>query len=136
MIWYRTTRTRKPPAPRLVLQILVLGVLAVIASSGILYHCFDIDIMACFPGVPICPFRAATRIPCPGCGMTRALLSLGQLKIAEAMHHNPFSVPLFLGMILCLYPGKAPSWLDHRWTGISMVILVLGVWFWRLKGAL
>jgi len=36
-----------------------------------------------------CPFLFFLGIPCPGCGMTRALLSLLRLDFAAAFHYHP-----------------------------------------------
>lgn len=51
-------------------------------------------------GLPICPTAAIFRVPCPGCGLTRATLALahGDLHLATAF--NPIAVvvcPLFVG---------------------------------------
>lgn len=50
-------------------------------------------------GVPICLFRAISGLPCPGCGLTRALSSLIQGNPAAAFSYHPFAfivLPLFL----------------------------------------
>ena len=46
-------------------------------------------------GVPslLCPFKAATGLPCVTCGSTRALLALGRGEASVAFVLNPF-VPL------------------------------------------
>ena len=36
-----------------------------------------------------CPFYAITGIPCPGCGMTRALLSALRMESRPALPWNP-----------------------------------------------
>ena len=49
-------------------------------------------------GVPVCLFRALTGLPCPGCGLTRALSSLIQGHPAAAFSYHPFAfivLPLF-----------------------------------------
>ena len=49
-------------------------------------------------GVPVCLFRAMTGLPCPGCGLTRALSSLIQGHPAAAFSYHPFAflvLPLF-----------------------------------------
>lgn len=38
-----------------------------------------------------CPVRALTGVPCPGCGMTRALLALGRGDVGEALALHPLS---------------------------------------------
>ena len=58
-----------------------------------------------------CPIRALLGIPCPGCGMTRALLCLLRLDFAAAFsYHKMFwSVPLLYLCFLCdgrLFPQK------------------------------
>lgn len=50
-------------------------------------------------GVPVCLFRALSGLPCPGCGLTRALSSLIQGHPAAAFSYHPFAfivLPLFL----------------------------------------
>ena len=50
-------------------------------------------------GVPVCLFRAMSGLPCPGCGLTRALSSLIQGNPAAAFDYHPFAfivLPLFL----------------------------------------
>ncbi len=40
-------------------------------------------------GVPLCPFAIVTRHPCPGCGLTRATISLFHGDIHAAAHMHP-----------------------------------------------
>jgi hypothetical protein len=40
-------------------------------------------------GLPICPTAGILGVPCPGCGMTRAALSLFSGHPLEALRHNP-----------------------------------------------
>ena len=50
-------------------------------------------------GVPVCLFRALSGLPCPGCGLTRALSSLLQGHPGAAFAYHPFAflvLPLFL----------------------------------------
>jgi hypothetical protein len=50
-------------------------------------------------GLVLCPFRRLTHLPCPGCGMTRALLALirGDLHAALAFHPLSPLVAVALG---------------------------------------
>ena len=74
--------------------------------SGVLLHFWEIDALHYLPSISLCPFHVITGMACPGCGMTRAFLTLGQLKLQEAIALNPFSVPLFSVMIVYLWLGK------------------------------
>ena len=45
----------------------------------------------------ICPSMAIMGLPCPGCGLTRATISLAQLDFKQALYFNPlifFALPL------------------------------------------
>ena len=116
------------------LRILVIIALAAVSSSGIFFYLFRIDFLNYLPTVTLCPFHAITGLPCPGCGMTRAMISLGQLKLEAAMEYNLFSTPLLILMVLYVWPGKFPSFLQHKLFGIIMVIVVIFVWLMRLTG--
>lgn len=62
--------------------------------------------------VTLCPFRAATGLPCPGCGMTHAFVCLGHGNLPLAWHYNALSIPLFVfGLV----------WLAGRITGRSLL---------------
>ena len=51
--------------------------------------------------LPACLFRAATGIPCPSCGTTRALLHLAHGDIAGSLALNPlFSLAMITALIL------------------------------------
>lgn len=47
-----------------------------------------------------CPIRAITTIPCPGCGSTRAVLSLAKLNFADYFHYNAMAVPAALAVVV------------------------------------
>jgi hypothetical protein len=55
-----------------------------------------------FSGIatPRCPLYAATGIPCPTCGMTRATSSLLRGEIVEAFTLNPLMAAALLGATL------------------------------------
>ena len=47
-----------------------------------------------------CPIRLLFGVPCPGCGTTRACLSVLKLRIPEAFAYQPV---FFLNVLLFLY---------------------------------
>lgn len=48
-----------------------------------------------------CPFHAMTGLDCPGCGITRLMLSLSEGDLAAAFHAN--EAIFILGPILCIF---------------------------------
>jgi len=52
------------------------------------------------PGVVLCPFRALTGIPCPGCGMTRAFCSIGHGDVSGAFGYNALAPFVFAAALL------------------------------------
>ncbi|MCL1790869.1 MAG: DUF2752 domain-containing protein [Peptococcaceae bacterium] len=51
-----------------------------------------------------CPFLAATGVPCPGCGMTRACLAFFRLDFAQAFLYHPlFPAVLLFPIVLAIY---------------------------------
>lgn len=63
------------------------GVLLLLAAAGLLFGC---------------PVKRITGLPCPGCGMTRACLSLLRLDFAAAVRWHPlcFIIPLLALMFV------------------------------------
>jgi hypothetical protein len=116
------------------LRISVLLVLVAISSAGVFLHLFEIDFINHLPARSLCPFHAITGLACPGCGMTRAMISLGQLKPGAAVGYNLFSMPLLTLMLLYVWPGKLPSFLQHRAFCIFIFTLVFFFWLMRLSG--
>lgn len=52
------------------------------------------------PGVVLCPFRAVTGLPCPGCGMTRAFCALGHGDLSGAFGYNVLAPFVFAAALL------------------------------------
>ena len=83
-------------------------------------------------GIP-CLFNKITGLQCPGCGNSRAALSLLQLDFRAAFQHN-LLFPLEFGYIVWVYlfccvrylQGKSFSYRPtHPWLDISVLILVI-----------
>jgi hypothetical protein len=115
------------------LRIAVLLILGVVLISGIFYHGFEIDVKDHLPGYVLCPFRVVTHIPCPGCGMTRAMLYLGQLNFGKAIHLNVFSIPLFVVMLIYIYKPKMIRILRNELVLKVLLVTVLVLWVLHLN---
>jgi hypothetical protein len=90
----------------------------------------------------ICVFRETTGLPCPGCGMTRAMSSLAKGNLASAMHYHLLSPIIFVGLlvmtIVTLLPQSKRQLIlpliekaEHRsgFTALSILaMLAYGIW--------
>ena len=73
----------------------------------------------------VCPFRALTGLPCPGCGMTRAWISLLHGDLSAAFRFHPFfwAVPVLLVFLLTDGRPTGRPKLDR-----AVLIAVAGGW--------
>ncbi len=79
--------------PRLLALGLLLGVL--------LLPLLAFDWVTSAATTTLCPLRAVTAVPCPSCGLTRALAHLERGHWAEAVRFHPFAPLVFL-LVLAL----------------------------------
>jgi hypothetical protein len=81
-----------------------------------------------------CPFKALTGIPCPGCGMTRALISMTKGDFHAAFRYNPFSFFLLFMIVISVVPGKQaeklPSIMPVVMNYVFIIILIAVLVFW------
>lgn len=108
--------------------------------------------LAVASGFPLCPTAGMFGIPCPGCGLTRAVLAAVQGNFSGAFHYHPlFFVlgPIYFGAlaaaVLALLQGphavrRAPNARrrigDRTVTAGALVLFVamIGVWGLRFAG--
>lgn len=90
----------------------------------------------------VCPFKAVTGLPCPGCGGTRAAQALLQGDLLLALYINPLSCLLVLFYIVLLvwsiYDGYcarnslflslAKPWKKSYFWITIVVIILNGIW--------
>lgn len=89
----------------------------------------------------VCPVAALLGVPCPGCGLLRATLSLAHGNVAEALHFHPLVfvvVPAALGATVHVASGRPVS-RGVEWTlatiATALVALLVVVWIARFHGA-
>ena len=78
-----------------------------------------------------CPIRWLIRIPCPGCGTTRALISLIKLNFKDYFYYNAMALPILLVVFLQLHNDveipKVNNVKKKRLTNIITIIILVGV---------
>ena len=69
----------------------------------IIFGLGGVHLAATFAGLPgwVCPIRAATGIPCPGCGVTAAVMQFLRGEIAGSIETHAFA-PLFVLTMLIM----------------------------------
>ena|ERR1700733_2274283 len=109
--------------------------------------------IACAPiafGKARCAMAQVLGIPCPGCGMTRAILLLGHGDVMASLRMHPVAVPNALASVLIMVAtvwvtatDGTPVALLHRRIGrialatlVAVQLAVIGVWVARMLGAL
>ena len=87
---------------------------AVLVFAGVMYG-FSVP----------CVIRAVTGVPCPGCGMTRALISALRLDFVAAFLHHPLfpTVPVLYAFFL--FDGQ----LFKKKTLNTVILTVIGLGF-------
>jgi hypothetical protein len=99
-------------------------------------------------GMNACLFKAATGLPCPSCGSTRAVLDITRLHFADALYANPLGFIIALAMIVfpfwILYDIAARKQtfynfytttefvIRKRWVTVSMILLIAANWVWNI----
>ena len=83
-----------------------------------------------------CPTRYLFGIPCPGCGMTRALLALITLDVERAMYYHPLCIMVVIvGMIFAFDYLKVIKMSEKLKRGILFAgsIALIIVFIWRIQ---
>lgn len=87
--------------------------------------------------LPACPFRAATGVPCPGCGMTRLADSVAHGRIAQAVTADAAGVAILgvLAVLAVTYlvqvtirKDEPPAWMRSPLLLVGIGVLVAAHW--------
>lgn len=72
-----------------------------------------------------CPIKFTTGISCPGCGMTRAVLSVLRLDFQDAFHYHPLFMLAPIIFLLFLFESYIkPKYCKGAWTVIIILFIV------------
>ena len=88
--------------------------------------------------LPGCTFKSFLGIPCPTCGVTRAVLELSNLDVASALKINPLAtlsimVLVLGGLVVGVstlggHPPREPRWDLRPLERLGLVLVVVANW--------
>ncbi len=94
------------------------------------------------PGWP-CVFRHGLGLPCPGCGLSRAIAALLQGEWDTALAFHAFAPLILAGLILIVWasflPERQRSWLIYQFerierrTGLAALVLIGLFAYWLIR---
>ena len=112
------------PSPDRMSRAAAFAVLAAVAASGMLSVLAGIDLLDHLDWAPSCVIRAWTGFDCPGCGMTRALVLLGQFQFAASCSAHPAAPALVIALgVGALRPGLLKGTHHDALAGIGLVFV-------------
>jgi hypothetical protein len=93
-----------------------------------------VAIAAAWPLLPhpaiACPLRAATGIPCPFCGMTRAVVAAVQGHLGTSLVFNPGGIVVLLLAVVAIV---RPAWLTRLRLPLWSLFVGFGaLWVWNI----
>ena len=103
------------------------------------------QVVLVFAGLPgwLCPMKAATGIPCPGCGLTRACAALFRGDLSASLRTHAYApvivlALLFTGLTLLLPKATRLAFISgvesfERRTGLTAIALVGLLVYWLVR---
>jgi hypothetical protein len=107
-------------------------VAAIVGAAGIV-GAFALSADRIESGPTICPFRLATGLPCPGCGLTRSWVYLAHGRWTDSVTAHPFGVvaaALVVALIVTVVRSRA-----RRDDPPELDVVVRRGWFLAIAGA-
>lgn len=82
-----------------------------------------------------CPFLAIFKIPCPGCGSTRALISLLSGDLKGYFDYNPATLLIIITLMMAFHANLLSKYLNKKLLNslvISFSVIIFGVYIFRV----
>jgi hypothetical protein len=74
-------------------------------------------------GPSFCPFKVATGLPCPGCGMTRSAVALLHGDFGASLYYHPLGVVIVLAAVAVALLDAWRWWQERHETGPRLATL-------------
>lgn len=94
-----------------------------------------VAIAAAWPVLPVhppfaCPLRSLTGVPCPFCGMTRAVVAAAHGHLGTSLAFNPAGIFVLALAVVAIF---RPAWLARLQVPMWSLFSILGVlWVWNI----
>jgi hypothetical protein len=90
-----------------------------------------------WPALPVhppytCPLRTVTGIPCPMCGMTRAVVAAVHGDFAASLRYNPAGILVVLLAVIAVIGLRSRSVRLPAWTPAALVVLLVPLWVYNV----
>lgn len=82
-----------------------------------------------------CPFLAIFKIPCPGCGSTRALLSLIGGNYKSYIDYNPMAILILITIMIAFHINILSKYLNKKVLNFLIIvfsIIIFSVYVYRV----
>jgi hypothetical protein len=115
------------------------------ALALMIVGCAVTQTLLVFFGLPSwqCPIRAATGVPCPGCGLSSAMVLLFRGRWLESLERHAFAPIFLLAFVLLGVASVLPAaWHQkivnvmsraERQTGFAVIVLLALVGYWGIR---
>ena len=84
----------------------------------------------------VCPFRAITSLPCPGCGLTHAGMALLKLDVKASLNYHALFIPIIFTLFIIIFTEKISKTIDwmkkQYWCHELIVVAILAYYGYRL----
>ena len=75
-------------------------------------------------GILVCPIQLVLGLPCPTCGVIRALLALTQGKLTDYLYYQPMALFLVVAVFLALHHKPLLRFRWVLWTYVGVVLVL------------
>jgi hypothetical protein len=83
----------------------------------------------------VCPFKSIFGVPCPGCGLTTAILELLKGKVFESLHTHAFASIFMFAFLIILVAVFLPQAIRERFAAtVARFESRTGITAWVLSG--
>jgi len=104
----------------------------------LIFFIIGIALILDYFGIRFCPFFNLFKIPCVGCGMTRAVKLILNGKIIESFKYNLLPIPLLILIIIyillyCYDKNKMYKFIELHKKKIIIVFLIITLIVWIIN---